>query len=163
MNLPYGSWWQGALALSAVAVGHAWFLARPLGVSGVFTFFVDLGTGGAPSAQAAPGRRAWALHLTFALALFAGAAGAAWVRGAPLLQPSPGELFTGLYGTGAGAWAALLLGGALVGFGTRMAGGCTSGHGLSGVARFQPGSLAATAAFFGTAVAVSFTLSRVLG
>ena len=59
----------------------------------------------------------------------------------------------------AGVWLALLGGGALVGFGTSMAGGCTSGHGLVGCARLQPASLVVTAAFFGTAVAVAFALS----
>jgi uncharacterized membrane protein YedE/YeeE len=50
------------------------------------------------------------------------------------------------------------VGGVLVGFGTRMASGCTSGHGLCGVSRFQPGSLAATMAFFGTGIVVSFVI-----
>lgn len=50
---------------------------------------------------------------------------------------------------------ALLGGGLLVGFGTRMAGGCTSGHGLCGVSRFQRGSLAATATFFAAGIAVA--------
>jgi uncharacterized membrane protein YedE/YeeE len=49
----------------------------------------------------------------------------------------------------------LLGGGLLVGFGTRMAGGCTSGHGLCGVSRVQPGSLAATAAFFAAGIATA--------
>jgi uncharacterized membrane protein YedE/YeeE len=53
----------------------------------------------------------------------------------------------------------LLVGGLLVGFGTRMAGGCTSGHGLCGVSRFQRGSLAATAAFFGAGIAVALLVS----
>jgi uncharacterized membrane protein YedE/YeeE len=48
--------------------------------------------------------------------------------------------------------------GVLVGFGTRMASGCTSGHGLCGVSRLQPGSLLATAAFFGAGIVVSFLL-----
>ena len=39
-----------------------------------------------------------------------------------------------------------------------MAAGCTTGHGLCGVSRFQKGSLAATAAFFGSAVVTSFLL-----
>jgi len=56
----------------------------------------------------------------------------------------------------------LLLGGALVGFGTRMAGGCTSGHGLNGMSRLQPGSAAATAAFFGAGVAVSLLMAGLL-
>jgi uncharacterized membrane protein YedE/YeeE len=54
--------------------------------------------------------------------------------------------------------ALLVLGGALVGFGTRMAGGCTSGHGMCGVSRLQKGSLLATVAFFGTGVVTAFTL-----
>jgi hypothetical protein len=52
----------------------------------------------------------------------------------------------------------LLFGGMLVGFGTRMAGGCTSGHGLCGVSRGQRGSLLATFAFFGAGVVTSFAL-----
>jgi uncharacterized membrane protein YedE/YeeE len=50
----------------------------------------------------------------------------------------------------------------LVGFGTRMATGCTSGHGLCGVARFEKGSLLATCCFFGTGVIVSFVMNAVL-
>jgi hypothetical protein len=57
----------------------------------------------------------------------------------------------------------LLVGGIFVGAGTSMAGGCTSGHGLVGCARLQPGSLVATASFFGTAIAVSLLLSFLLG
>lgn len=55
---------------------------------------------------------------------------------------------------------ALVGGGALVGFGTRMAGGCTSGHGLCGLSRFQKGSLVSTAGFFGAGIAISFLLAR---
>ncbi|MGD8860108.1 MAG: YeeE/YedE thiosulfate transporter family protein [Myxococcales bacterium] len=58
--------------------------------------------------------------------------------------------------------ALLLFGGACVGFGTRMAGGCTSGHGLCGVSQLQPGSLVATAAFFGAGVGTSFALGALL-
>jgi hypothetical protein len=56
----------------------------------------------------------------------------------------------------------LLFGGVLVGFGTRMAGGCTSGHGLCGVSRGQRGSLLATVAFFGAGVVTSFALGSLL-
>lgn len=60
------------------------------------------------------------------------------------------------------AWGLLFTGGAFVGFGTRMAGGCTSGHGLCGTSRLQPGSLLATVAFFITGIAVSFGLGALL-
>ncbi|MFI0908222.1 YeeE/YedE family protein [Streptomyces sioyaensis] len=58
--------------------------------------------------------------------------------------------------------AVLFVGGVLVGFGTRLAGGCSSGHGLSGCGRLRPVSLVATAVFFGTAVVVSFLLWKVI-
>ncbi|OAH10227.1 YeeE/YedE family protein [Streptomyces jeddahensis] len=58
--------------------------------------------------------------------------------------------------------ALLFVGGVLVGFGTRLAGGCSSGHGLSGCGRLRPVSIVATAVFFGTAVAVSFLLWKVI-
>ncbi|WP_245766756.1 YeeE/YedE thiosulfate transporter family protein [Streptomyces colonosanans] len=56
----------------------------------------------------------------------------------------------------------LFLGGVLVGFGTRLAGGCSSGHGLNGCGRLQPVSIVATAVFFGTAAGVSFLLWKVI-
>lgn len=56
----------------------------------------------------------------------------------------------------------LFVGGVMVGFGTRLAGGCSSGHGLSGCGGLRPVSLVATAVFFGTAVAVSFLLWKVI-
>lgn len=56
----------------------------------------------------------------------------------------------------------MFVGGVLVGFGTRLAGGCSSGHGLNGCGRLSPVSLVATATFFGTAVAVSFLLWKVI-
>jgi uncharacterized membrane protein YedE/YeeE len=56
--------------------------------------------------------------------------------------------------------AILLFGGVLVGFGTRMGSGCTSGHGLCGTSRAQPGSLLSTAVFFGAAMLASWALTR---
>ena len=65
--------------------------------------------------------------------------------------------FTGLVPDDLFAWASLLdvrsggllvLGGLLVGFGTAYAGGCTSGHGLSGIADLQIASLIALIGFF---------------
>ena len=54
---------------------------------------------------------------------------------------------------------AVLAGGLLVGFGTRLGSGCTSGHGLCGVARLSRRSMVATATFFGVAMLTVF-LSR---
>ena len=41
----------------------------------------------------------------------------------------------------------LIIAGALVGFGTRLSGGCTSGHGISGISRFSLRSIIATITF----------------
>jgi uncharacterized membrane protein YedE/YeeE len=41
----------------------------------------------------------------------------------------------------------LIIGGAMVGFGTRLSGGCTSGHGISGISRFSLRSIIATITF----------------
>jgi hypothetical protein len=56
----------------------------------------------------------------------------------------------------------LLLAGVLIGFGAKLAGGCTSGNGLSGTAMLSPASLAATATFFGTAIVVSFVIKGLI-
>ena|ERR1700674_2307208 len=53
-----------------------------------------------------------------------------------------------------GSWAVVIVGGLLVGFGTRLGGGCTSGHGLCGMARLSPRSMVATAIFMVTAMLV---------
>jgi uncharacterized membrane protein YedE/YeeE len=54
--------------------------------------------------------------------------------------------------------AVLSLAGLLVGFGTRLGSGCTSGHGVSGLARFSPRSMAAVATFMATAMITVFVV-----
>ena len=56
---------------------------------------------------------------------------------------------------------AILIGGLLVGFGTRMGSGCTSGHGLCGLALFSWRSVVATAVFFGVAMVTVFLTGHV--
>jgi uncharacterized membrane protein YedE/YeeE len=51
----------------------------------------------------------------------------------------------------------------LVGFGTRVANGCTSGHGVCGVARLSPRSLIATAVFMTLGALTVFVIRHVLG
>lgn len=50
----------------------------------------------------------------------------------------------------------IILGGFLVGIGTRIGTGCTSGHGVCGVGRLAPRSLVASAVFVGFAIATSY-------
>ncbi len=62
-----------------------------------------------------------------------------------------------------GSWGVIVLGGLLVGLGTRLGTGCTSGHGICGIARLSPRSLAATALFMAAAIIVVFITRHVLG
>ena len=57
----------------------------------------------------------------------------------------------------------LIAAGLLVGFGTRLGSGCTSGHGICGLARFSRRSLAAALAFMGAGVATVYALRHVSG
>jgi uncharacterized protein len=150
MSTTHWPWWLGALALGSVAALVPLLLRRGFGVSGLVRTAL---LGERPEALA---RVPAALFL---VGITGGAAISALAFGAPRgLDPT----WTAFFGDGPLALTALVAGGALVGAGTRVAGGCTSGHGLSGTARLQPGSLAATVSFFGTAVVVSFVLAWVL-
>jgi uncharacterized membrane protein YedE/YeeE len=57
----------------------------------------------------------------------------------------------------------LVVAGLLVGFGTRLGSGCTSGHGVCGIARLSPRSLISTAVFMATAAATVFLVRHVIG
>jgi len=57
----------------------------------------------------------------------------------------------------------LIGGGLLVGFGTRLGSGCTSGHGVCGLARLSPRSLAATGIFMATGAATVFVMRHAIG
>lgn len=59
-------------------------------------------------------------------------------------------------------YGALVIAGFLVGIGTRYGGGCTSGHGVCGVARLSPRSLVATGMFMSAGFATVFLLRHVL-
>ena len=54
------------------------------------------------------------------------------------------------------------LGGFLIGFGTRMGGGCTSGHGICGIANLSIRSLIATLTFMATGMITVYTIRHIL-
>lgn len=59
--------------------------------------------------------------------------------------------------------AALVVAGLLVGIGTRVGAGCTSGHGVCGVSRLSPRSMVATGIFLGVAMLTVFVVRHVIG
>lgn len=76
----------------------------------------------------------------------------AFVIGLPL----GAAIVTVVSGQGTGSYSGpipLVIGGLLVGFGTRLGSGCTSGHGVCGVSRWSQRSLVATAVFMASGIA----------
>lgn len=72
-----------------------------------------------------------------------------------------GVLWSGTASTGAPI-VRLAIGGLLVGIGTRMSSGCTSGHGVCGLGRLSKRSLAAVLVFLGAAMVATFVMRHVL-
>jgi uncharacterized membrane protein YedE/YeeE len=96
------------------------------------------------------------------LSILAGGALAAVVSGRFKWRTDMGAAFSNVVAHGWLMWPVLFVGGILVGVGTRMAGGCSTGHGLSSCSRLQPVSLVATATFFASAVGMSFLVWKVI-
>ncbi|MBS3805258.1 MAG: YeeE/YedE family protein, partial [Oleiphilaceae bacterium] len=61
------------------------------------------------------------------------------------------------------SWPVMLVGGLLVGFGTRLGSGCTSGHGVCGIGRLSPRSLVAVVTFMIAAVIATYVKRHVFG
>lgn len=57
----------------------------------------------------------------------------------------------------------LILAGLLVGFGSRLGSGCTSGHGICGLSRLSPRSLIATLCFMATGFAATYVIRHLIG
>ena len=70
-----------------------------------------------------------------------------------VIGPRPAVVLTGEHSI----W--LLVGGLLVGFGTRLGSGCTSGHGVCGMARFSKRSLVATLTFLAVGMVTATTVA----
>jgi len=61
------------------------------------------------------------------------------------------------------SFVTVVVAGLLVGFGTRLSNGCTSGHGICGIARFSPRSIVATGVFMFAAIVVVAVTRHVIG
>src|SRR6185436_13955362 len=70
------------------------------------------------------------------------------------------SMFGAPVGTGPYPTAVLVVAGLLVGFGTRVGGGCTSGHGVCGISRFSIASIVATVTFIAAGAATVAIATR---
>lgn len=138
MNMDWLLALAGGITIGLAATLLLWLNGRIAGVSGVL--------GGVLFPQR--GDVSWRLAFLAGLVLAAGAY-LAWVPGAY----TPREDFSR---------GALLVAGVLVGFGTRMANGCTSGHGVCGLGRLSWRSLMAVLTFMASAI-VTVALIRQVG
>ena len=103
-------------------------------------------------------RTSWSAHLVFLLSMTVGGFLAAIISGNFKLDLSLSQIHSEIFGSNIEVWLSLLFGGMMVGFGTQMAGGCTSGHGLSGCSRLLPASLISTCVFMGSAIFLSLLM-----
>ncbi len=100
----------------------------------------------------------WTSHLTFLVSIFVGSLLASILTGHFQFRLNLSTIHSQIFGGLWEVWIALFFGGIMVGFGTQMAGGCTSGHGLSGSARMMPASLLSTFIFVTSAVSLSLVM-----
>ncbi len=126
----------GGMLIGCAAAGLLFLHGRIAGISGIFGTGLAGGEG-----------RPW--RVAFLLGLPLGAFGASVVVGGGAVQVAASPLV-------------LVIAGLVVGVGTQLGSGCTSGHGVCGLARLSGRSLVATATFMGVAGLVVF-LQRALG
>ena len=147
-------WWIGGPALGLCVVTMRWLMNVRLGIVGAWSDVIH----SLAARRISFGPFGWLL-----LGLVAGAAGFALVAGGPTFEGYSWltDTFSGTGGTIAIA-AILLASGVLIGLGASIAGGCTSGNGLSGNAMASPASLVATMTFFVTAIVVTFVTEALI-
>ena len=145
------AWWIAGPILGLVIVGFLGLANKRFGVVGGVT---DLVHGSAEG----KGLRSWRALLVLGI-VFGGAA-YALLAGAPDAGSSYSWLDAHL---SVGGEVAVLFGAGLaIGVGARTAGGCTSGHGLTGSALLSPASIVSMMTIMATAVATTFALRAVI-
>jgi uncharacterized membrane protein YedE/YeeE len=128
----------GGILIGLSAVVMLLFVGRITGISSIIW-----------SSLAEAGSSAW--RWAFLVGLIAGPLAFHALSGQPAPAPNPSP------------WWLAAIAGLLVGFGTRLGGGCTSGHGVCGLGRLSMRSLIATLTFMTTGIATVYVLRHVLG
>lgn len=148
------SWWAAGLGIGLTALGLAWFTGKRLGVTGGFVEAIS-------SSNSSTSSSSWKLWFIIGI-VFGGALANlghwnwTWLYGR-LDAITYGNLFFKML------W--LLVGGFLVGFGARWAGGCVSGNSIMGISTGNKMSMVVTVAFLAAGILVTnivFSLFRVM-
>ncbi|MFI4926752.1 MAG: YeeE/YedE family protein [Burkholderiales bacterium] len=143
MTIDWNAFSPAASAAGGVLIGlsaalFVLFNGRIAGISGVLGGLL----------KPARGDVAW--RVAFIAGLIGAPLGYAMVAGVPHLQIDAGD-------------TALVAAGLLVGVGTRLGSGCTSGHGVCGLSRLSPRSLVATATFMAAGFVTVYIARHLLG
>lgn len=132
----------GGAMIGAAAIWLAWTQSRIAGISGILGHLVDL--------LVQRKREPFGWRLAFLIGLMLSPV--LWQQGFVLPQVTEQ---TGVAG--------LVVGGLLVGLGTRYANGCTSGHGICGLSRFSLRSLVAVCTFMASAMVTVYVVRHLIG
>lgn len=135
---PWSALAGGALIGLAAAL-YLFFLGRVTGISGILAGLIK------------PAKSEWPIQLAFIIGLIAAPFAVRWFSGSTISITVTQSI------------PILVIAGVLVGYGTRLGGGCTSGHGICGNARLSPRSIAATVLFVLAGMATVYVTKRVIG
>lgn len=131
----------GGLLIGLSTVMLILFKGRIAGISGVLGGLLQFG-------NTPPGHYSWRIAFVLGIVL------SSTIYGLFTVVP-PSTIDTG--------YALLILAGLLVGFGTRMGSGCTSGHAVCGIGRLSTRSIVATMSFMVSGFVTAFILFHVIG
>ena len=145
-------WYIAGPLLGLLIVGLRMTVNKPLGVLGGYIDIADTAT--------RTGRMAFSGFLLIGVVL--GGALFSVITGSYALSWSYGDTASVLPAS-LPQFIVLPLAGLAMGIGARIAGGCTSGHGLSGISLGSPASLVATMTFFATALILANTFAWLFG
>ena len=146
-------WYVAGLLLGLLVAALLWLINKPLGALGGYVDTVQwiAARAGAPS---------W--RVLFVVGIVIGGLLSALVAGSWQPTLAYGS-FTSSFGpTLGGGGLVLLVAGTLIGYGARLGGGCTSGHGMCGTAMGSPASFVATMTFMGTAIIAAYLLTLII-
>lgn len=131
----------GGLMIGLATVMLMYFKGRVAGISGVIGSLMQV-------RNAPPGHFSWRIAFVLGLVLSSAIYG--------LFAVVPASQINASYGL-------IILAGLLVGFGTRMGSGCTSGHAVCGLSRLSVRSIAATFSFMASGFVTAYIVFHVLG
>lgn len=139
---------EGLLGGALIGISSAlwlWLYGRVTGISGILAGL---------TLDRLPGERGW--RLVYLVGMVIGALLYTWL----VRHGLPGVHFSVELQV---SWPSMVVAGLLVGYGTRMGNGCTSGHGVCGIARLSKRSMVATATFMAFGFLTTFVMRHVLG